>query len=44
MQNMKRLLVLRTDKTMTGDVWPVDNLTAVRAGMAVVATDWLCIG
>ena len=36
MQNMKRLLVLRTEKQMvTGVVWPVDSLTVVQEGMAV---------
>jgi len=30
MQNMKRLLVLRTEKQMTGVLWSVDCLTAVQ--------------
>jgi len=42
MQNMKRLLVMRTEKQMmTGVVWPVDSLTVVPAGMVVVASVWL---
>jgi len=39
LQNTKRLLFLRTEKQMMIEVvWSVDSLTAVRGGMAVVAS------